>query len=71
VPDSLEGANLSIAVTDAALEKDTSETIVSHFLLSSDIKGYVHNTAYYFAGDDDKRKEQLDLVMYDQWLAAL
>ena len=47
--------NLSIAVTDAATTPpdDEEENIFSNILLSSDIKGYVHNPAYYFSGTAD------------------
>ena len=63
IPDSLQGANLSIAITDAAIEKDTSDNIVSHFMLSGDIKGRVYNPAYYFSNNSDSTAQQLDLVM--------
>lgn len=63
VPDSLGGANLSISVTDAGIERDTTGNIISHFLLTSDIKGSVHNPAYYFANNEDSTVQNLDLVM--------
>lgn len=63
VPDSLQGANLSIAVTDAAIERDTTDNIISHLLLSSEIKGRVYNPAYYFSNNSDSIAQQLDLVM--------
>jgi hypothetical protein len=63
VPDSLEDANLSIAITDAAIEKDTTNNIISHFLLSSEIKGRVYNPAYYFSNSSDSVAQHLDLVM--------
>lgn len=63
VPDSLQDANLSIAVTDAAIEKDTTDNIISHFLLSSEIKGKVYNPAYYFSNKSDSIAQHLDLVM--------
>jgi hypothetical protein len=63
LPDSLQDANLSIAVTDAAIEKDTTDNIISHFLLSSEIKGKVYNPAYYFSNKSDSVAQQLDLVM--------
>jgi hypothetical protein len=63
LPDSLLAANLSIAVTDAAIEKDTTDNIISHFLLSSDIRGKVYNPAYYFSNNSDSVAQQLDLVM--------
>jgi hypothetical protein len=63
LPDSLEGAQLSIAVTDAAIEKDTTDNIISHFLLSSDLKGKINNPAYYFSNNTDSAAQHLDLVM--------
>jgi hypothetical protein len=63
IPDSISGANLSISVTDAGIERDTTNNIISHFLLSSDIKGIVNNPAYYFANNEDSTVQNLDLVM--------
>lgn len=63
IPDSLQNASLSIAVTDASIEKDTSDNIISHFLLTSDIKGRVNDPAYYFSNNNDPTGEYLDLVM--------
>jgi hypothetical protein len=63
LPDSLQDANLSIAVTDAAIEKDTTDNIISHFLLSSEIRGRVYNPAYYFSNNSDSLARHLDLVM--------
>ncbi|HTM93988.1 MAG TPA: hypothetical protein VL095_16315 [Flavisolibacter sp.] len=63
LPDSLQDANLSISITDVAIEKDTTENIISHFLLSSEIKGRVYNPAYYFANNSDSVARHLDLVM--------
>ncbi|HEX2627749.1 MAG TPA: hypothetical protein VHM26_02015 [Chitinophagaceae bacterium] len=62
VPDSIP-TNLSISVTDVDIDSDSSNTIVSGLLLSSDIKGRVHNPAYYFKKNDDATQQQLDLVM--------
>jgi hypothetical protein len=63
LPDSLQDANLSISVTDAAIEKDTTDNIVSHFLLSSEIKGKVYKPSYYFSNNSDSVAKHLDLVM--------
>jgi hypothetical protein len=64
VPDTLK-ANLSIAITDAALSKadPDADNIVSHLLLSGDLRGYIHNPYYYFTGNDDTVRSHLDLVM--------
>ena len=58
-------SNLSISVTDADLNtpSDNEENIFSSLLLSSDLKGYIYNPAYYFSSDEDSVKQQLDLVM--------
>jgi len=57
--------NLSVAVTDADINPvgKNESTIYSHFLLSSDLKGFVYNPAYYFSSDADSVKQHLDLVM--------
>lgn len=62
VPDSLS-ANLSVAVTDAAIGEDTSNNIISTLLLSSELKGKINNPAYYFSNNSDSVMQQLDLVM--------
>ncbi|MGZ8538483.1 MAG: hypothetical protein ACXWV9_09495, partial [Flavisolibacter sp.] len=63
VPENLGTTNLSISVTDAEIERDTTENIISHFLLSSELRGRVHNPAYYFSNNSDKLLQDLDLVM--------
>ncbi len=57
--------NLSISVTDAALNPVASneENIFSSLLLTSDLKGYVYNPAYYFSSEADSVKQHLDLVL--------
>jgi hypothetical protein len=57
--------NLSVAVTDAGINPVTkNETnIYTQLLLSTDLKGYIFNPAYYFSGDEDSVKQHLDLVM--------
>ncbi len=64
VPDTIR-TNLSISVTDAGINPhlDGEEDIFSNVLLTSDIKGYVHNPAYYFSNESDSVKNHLDLVM--------
>lgn len=57
--------NLSVSITDAGTSgvAGAEENIFSHVLLSSDIKGYVHEPAYYFSGTADSVRRHLDLVM--------
>ena len=62
VPDSLS-ANLSVAVTDAAIGTDSSDNIISNLLLSGQLKGKVYDPAYYFSNNSDSLAQQLDLVM--------
>ncbi len=62
VPDSLV-ASLSVSVTDAAIGTDSSNHIISHLMLSSELKGQVFNPAYYFLNNTDSISQHLDLVM--------
>jgi hypothetical protein len=62
VPDSVT-ASLSLAVTDGETKADSSTNIVSQFLLSGEIKGYVHEPAFYFSSPTGSSREGLDLVM--------
>lgn len=62
VPDSLN-ANLSVSVTDIGIDHDTSDNIISHLLLTGELKGKVNDPAYYFLNNDDSTMQQLDLVM--------
>lgn len=62
VPDTII-SNLSLAVTDAGLSADNENTIISQLLLCGEIKGYVHDPAYYFSSDADSVLQHLDLVM--------
>lgn len=62
VPDSLQ-ANMAVSVTDASIESDSSDNIISHLLLTGDIKGQVYNPYYYFSNNSDSVSQALDLVM--------
>lgn len=64
VPDTLR-TNLSVSVTDAEINprQDNEDDIFSHILLTSDIKGYVHQPGYYFSSEADSVVKHLDLVM--------
>ena len=56
-------SNLSVSVTDAEIASDSSYTIFSDLLLTGDLRGYVHNPAYYFNDQNDSAASYLDLVM--------
>lgn len=56
-------ANMSISVTDAAIATPDENTIYSDMLLSSDLRGKIHNPGYYLASDADSVTANLDLVM--------
>ena len=62
VPDSLV-ANLSVSVTDAAIGTDSNNHIISHLMLSSELKGQVYNPAWYFSNTTDSISQHIDLVM--------
>ena len=62
VPDSLS-ANLSVSVTDMGIDADTGNNIISHLLLTGELKGKVNNAAYYFLNNSDSISKALDLVM--------
>ncbi len=55
--------NMSVSVYDAGANSADPHSIYSNFLLSSEIKGYVHNPSYYFQSDADSITSKLDLVM--------
>jgi hypothetical protein len=63
VPAGLQGVNLSVSITDAGIEADSSSSIITHFLLTGDLKGYVHKPSYYFSSKADSVINNLDLVM--------
>ncbi|WP_243348174.1 TonB-dependent receptor plug domain-containing protein [Parabacteroides sp. FAFU027] len=60
--------NYAISVTDnKTVALDTlSDNILSSLLLSSDIKGYIEDPAYYFSGNTPQVTEALDLLMMTQ-----
>jgi hypothetical protein len=62
--DTVQG-QLSIAVTDPAMDiaNERAQNIVSTLLLTADVKGYVHNPAWYFLSNEEDRKNELDLIM--------
>jgi hypothetical protein len=62
--DSVTGS-FSVSISDLAYSSQTTreENIFSSLLLTSDLKGYVHNPAWYFSADNDSTKYALDLLM--------
>lgn len=61
--DTIQGS-ISVAIVDAAYEtNDRKENILTGLLLTSDIKGYVHQPAYYFSANSDSVKAAADLLM--------
>lgn len=62
VPEDVE-ANLSVSVTDGSIENDSSDHIISHLLLTSDLKGIIYKPSYYFRNTSDTLAQKLDLVM--------
>ncbi len=61
-------ANVSLSVLNAeSSRQDVDETnILSNLLLTSDLKGYIENPAYYFSSGTEKEKEALDKLMLTQ-----
>ncbi|MBC7874779.1 MAG: hypothetical protein H7Y01_12325 [Ferruginibacter sp.] len=59
----------SISITDASgAGFDDNDNIHSRFLLTGDLKGYVHNPAWYFANQNDTTKQAIDnLLLTHGW----
>ncbi|MFT3903860.1 MAG: hypothetical protein QM727_11850 [Niabella sp.] len=64
IPDSATG-HLSVSVTDADFEEQPYrvQNIYTSLMLTEDLKGYIHNPAYYFGSRADSVAAALDLVM--------
>jgi hypothetical protein len=59
----LEGS-FSISITDDKdILIDSTATILTNLLLSSEIKGFIKNPAYYFQKSNPEAKQDLDLLM--------
>jgi hypothetical protein len=56
-------ANLSVSVSDEEMGSEPEDNICSHFLMSSELRGYIYHPAYYFTNNSDTLRQQLDLVM--------
>ena len=63
-----EGAHhLSLAVRDAAdYGTGATDDLRSYMLLSSELKGYIEDPAYYFEADDEEHRMALDRLMLTQ-----
>lgn len=61
VPDSIP-TQFSIAITDETIGRDEGNNIISQLLLSTELRGYIHQPAYYFSNDEDITKQHLDLL---------
>ncbi len=61
--DKLNNTNFSVSVTDAGVGNEWSDNISSYFLMSSELKGYIYQPAYYFSNNCDTLLQQLDMVM--------
>ncbi|GHU69167.1 hypothetical protein AGMMS49983_22170 [Clostridia bacterium] len=63
-PDSVSFGNFSISVTDDKdIQPDTTLNILSRMLLTSELKGYIFNPAYYFQKDNRQAEANADLLM--------
>ena len=60
--------NVSVSVTDAGqiAQQPFDLNLVSHLLLTSDLKGFVEQPAYYFDAEQSERKIHLDYLMMTQ-----
>jgi TonB-dependent SusC/RagA subfamily outer membrane receptor len=61
-------STFSLSVLDAGQvsQDSTQATILTYLLLTSDLKGYIENPAYYFEGSKIGRPEDLDNLMLTQ-----
>ena len=64
----IDSVNVSVSVVAAeqSVSSFTNNTIASYFLMSSEIKGYIHEPSYYFAANDSAHNAALDLLMQTQ-----
>ncbi|MBS7562963.1 carboxypeptidase regulatory-like domain-containing protein [Mucilaginibacter sp. Bleaf8] len=62
-------ANFSVSVIDETktpFNDNASTTILTHLLLQSDVKGFIEQPNYYFTKTDEKKLNELDLLMLTQ-----
>lgn len=59
--------NFSVSVTDDKdVLQDTTNNILTTLLLTSELKGYIEDPAYYFRKEDKKTRQDLDILMMTQ-----
>ncbi|MCX2478871.1 carboxypeptidase regulatory-like domain-containing protein [Pedobacter sp. MC2016-15] len=61
--------DFSLSVTDlqkVPVDENTETTILSSLLLTSDLQGYVERPNYYFIKTDEKKRQELDVLMLTQ-----
>ena len=61
--------DFSLSVTDlqkVPVDENTETTILSSLLLTSDLKGFVERPNYYFVKTDEKKRQELDVLMLTQ-----
>ena len=61
--------NFSVAVTDETkvpANQDMENNIMANLLLTSDLKGYIEQPAYYFNNVNDNTRKDLDVLMLTQ-----
>lgn len=60
-------ADFSLSVRDAATEVGHDYgSLAAEMLLTSDLKGYIHNPDYYFESADEEHRQALDLLLMVQ-----
>lgn len=66
--DSLVAPSLSVLINEASssITSQTSSHIAAHFLLTADLKGYIHQPASYFKDKTPETLQQLDVLMMVQ-----
>ncbi|GAB6010831.1 hypothetical protein [Viscerimonas tarda] len=60
--------SFSLSIKDAGAIVSTiyADNVMTNMLLSSELKGYIEDPAYYFEKDDEKTKSDLDLLVLTQ-----
>lgn len=56
-------SDLSVSITDAQIDNNNRDDIISHLLLTGELKGKINDPAHYFLNNSDSISRQLDLVM--------